>query len=96
MIYERHDGSLEKRLLEGNPECVIHRRLRCTRQRAIMENVAAHVHRCVARLRVGITDSRRECDKYNGETELALIRSASKTSPPYAVIIPVTRYSVDE
>lgn len=50
--------------------------------------------------RVDITDSRRECDKYNaaerGQTELALIRSASKTSPPYAVIIPVIRYSADE
>lgn len=41
-------------------------------QRVILENVVPHVHRCVAKLRVGsradITDSRRKCDKYNGGT----------------------------
>lgn len=73
------------------------------RQRVILKNVVPHVHRCVAELRVDSRSASRilgasatSITAERGQTELALIRSASKTSPPYAVIIPVTRYSVDE
>lgn len=104
MNFETRLLSLEKYSSRAARMCVIQRVYTDKigiqlRQRVISENVVPHVHRCVAKLRepTRASDSRRECDKYNGGT-----RTDGAGSNPvglenlYAVIIPVTRYSLDE
>lgn len=69
----RHDGSLKKCTSKATRMCVIQRTP--TRDRHTVaatcnlgKRRTTQVHRCVAKLRADITDSRRECDKYNGGT----------------------------
>jgi len=91
-------------LLEGNSNVcypAVHRRDRYTvatcnlgKRRTTRAQVRGESTRVFASRILGASATSITAER--GQTELALIRSASKTSPSYAVIIPVTRYSVDE